>query len=230
MFGRVARRYDLLNHWLSAGVDRSWRRAAVELVLRARGPEGLRGSCVLDVCCGTGDLAMAFAGAGARVVGVDFTEEMLERAVQKPVGRERGRALFAAGDALALPIRSASADVACVAFGLRNLADPRAGLAEMARAVRPGGLVLVLEFSPPPAGLIGSAYRLYTTRALPWIGGVVSGDREAYRYLPRSVAAWPAPEELLATLRAAGLEDCGWQALTRGIACLHWGRVALRSP
>ena len=125
---------------------------------------------------------------------------------------------------------SASADVAAVAFGLRNLADARAGLSEMARAVRPGGLVLVLEFSPPRPGLQGALYRAYATRVLPWIGGLVSGDREAYRYLPRTVAAWPAPEELARTFAAIGLEDCGWRRLTMGVACLHWGRVARRAP
>jgi demethylmenaquinone methyltransferase/2-methoxy-6-polyprenyl-1,4-benzoquinol methylase len=228
MFARIAGRYDVLNHLLSGGIDRSWRRAAVERAGDANGRESVRGLAVLDVCCGTGDLALAFARAGARVVGLDFTPEMLARALGKRGGD--GRALFATGDALALPVASASADVAAVAFGLRNLADARAGLSEMARAVRPGGLVLVLEFSPPRPGLFGALYRAYATRVLPWIGALVSGDREAYRYLPRTVAAWPAPEELARTLASIGLEDCGWRPLTLGIACLHWGRVARRAP
>jgi demethylmenaquinone methyltransferase/2-methoxy-6-polyprenyl-1,4-benzoquinol methylase len=227
MFARISGRYDCLNHLLSAGIDRSWRRAAVEQAGGAGGA-GVRGQAVLDVCSGTGDLALAFARAGARVVGVDFAPEMLAHALEKRPGG--GRSLFAAGDALALPVASGAFDVAAVAFGLRNLADARAGLSDLARAVRPGGLVLVLEFSPPRPGLSGSLYRAYSARVLPWVGGLISGDREAYRYLPRTVAAWPGPEELARTFASAALEDCGWRALSMGVACLHWGRVARRAP
>jgi demethylmenaquinone methyltransferase/2-methoxy-6-polyprenyl-1,4-benzoquinol methylase len=241
MFARISGRYDLLNHVLSAGVDRSWRRATVAAGGGAEGVAGLRGRLVVDVCCGTGDLSLAFARAGARVVGVDFTPEMLVQANRKgaalpgpgAAGRPDGASepagargvLFAAGDALALPLADDAADLASVAFGVRNLADPLRGLKELVRVVRPGGKVLVLEFSPPAGGLVGGLYRTYFTRVLPVIGGLVSGDREAYRYLPRTVSAWPGPEQVLETLRAAGLEDCGWRAFTLGIACLHWGTV-----
>ena len=243
MFARISGRYDLLNHVLSAGVDRSWRRATVAAGGGAEGVAGLRGRLVVVVCCGTGDLSLAFARAGARVVGVDFTPEMLVQAGRTASGRRGpgpGAAglpegagepggepgvLFAAGDALALPIADDAADLASVAFGVRNLADPLRGLKELVRVVRPGGKVLVLEFSPPAGGLVGGLYRTYFRRVLPVIGGLVSGDREAYRYLPRTVSAWPEPEQVLATLRAAGLEDCGWRAFTLGIACLHWGTV-----
>ncbi|MEW6072683.1 MAG: ubiquinone/menaquinone biosynthesis methyltransferase [Planctomycetota bacterium] len=221
MFARIAPRYDLLNHLLSAGVDRRWRARAVA----AAGERG-RG-IVVDVATGTGDLGLAFARAGARVVGVDFTRAMLARAVEKAGrrGARGGRTLFVGGDALRLPVRSAAADVACIAFGIRNVADRRAGLAEMVRVVRPGGCVLVLEFSLPPSRFLAALYRLYFTRLLPRIGGWISGDAAAYRYLPATVLGWPSPAELGMELGSAGLVDCGFRRLTGGIACLSWGRV-----
>jgi demethylmenaquinone methyltransferase/2-methoxy-6-polyprenyl-1,4-benzoquinol methylase len=218
MFARIAGRYDLLNRVLSLGIDRRWRART----LRAAGPVADR--IVVDACCGTGDLALEFARAGARVIGVDFTPEMLARARPK-LAIGRSRALFAHGDALRLPIRAASADVASVAFGVRNLADPRAGLGELARVVKPGGRVLVLECATPPNRLLGALYGVYFTRMLPWIGGWISGDREAYRYLPRTVLAWPPPEEIQRWFEEAGLVECGYRRLSFGVACLHWGRV-----
>jgi demethylmenaquinone methyltransferase/2-methoxy-6-polyprenyl-1,4-benzoquinol methylase len=219
LFARIARRYDLLNRVLSLGVDRSWRERAV----RAAGP--LDGRVVVDACCGTGDLGLAMARSGARVCGVDFTPQMLRLALPKV----RGRTVFVQGDALKLPVASGAADVACVAFGLRNLADTDAGLCELARAVKPGGRVLVLEFSPPPRGVLGACYRFYFTRVLPRIGAWISGDAEAYRYLPRTVSAWLAPAELQRRMEAAGLVDCAHESLTFGIASLHSGRVAARA-
>jgi demethylmenaquinone methyltransferase/2-methoxy-6-polyprenyl-1,4-benzoquinol methylase len=216
MFARIAGRYDLLNRTLSLGVDRRWRRQAV----RAAG--AVRGSLVVDACCGTGDLARDFARAGARVVGVDFTGEMLERALPKLEPLEPGH-LLVQGDALELPLRDGCADIASVAFGLRNLADRSRGLAELARVVRPGGLVLVLEFTAPPPGAFGALFRFYFTRILPRVGGLISGDAAAYRYLPDTVLAWPSPEALRGDMERAGLERCGFQKLGGGIACLHWG-------
>ncbi len=216
MFGRIAGRYDLLNRVLSFGIDRRWRART----LRAAG--AIRGALVVDACCGTGDLALEFAKAGARVVGVDFTPEMLVCA--EPKRRERFSAVvFAQGDALKLPIRAKAADVASVAFGLRNLSDPRAGIAEFARVVKPGGRVLVLEFTTPTNRVVGALYGFYFTRVLPRIGGWISGDAEAYRYLPRTVLAWPSPEELRRWFEDAGLVECGFRRLSFGIACLHWG-------
>lgn len=218
MFARIASSYDLLNHLLSAGIDRRWRRRVVQ-----RAGELARGK-VVDACCGTGDLGLEFARGGATVVGADFTPEMVERALPK---RDRlgARAVFTHGDALRLPVRSQVADVSCVAFGIRNVADRRRGLEELARVVRPGGRVLVLEFTQPPGAIFGALYRLYFTRLLPALGNLVSRDDDAYSYLARTVMAWPSPAQLEEELHEVGLEDCGHELLTRGIACLHWGRV-----
>ena len=216
MFGRIAPRYDLLNRVLSVGIDRRWRSAVLK---RAGALEGAR---VVDACCGTGDLTWAFEGAGARVLGVDFTPEMLSLAEAK---RGQRPGLFVTGDALRLPVQSGVADVASVAFGIRNVADRSEGLSELARVVRPGGRVLVLEFSMPRNRLLGAGYRVYFTRILPRIGGLVSGDSAAYRYLPDTVLAWPSPSELQAEMESVGLVDCGFQPLSGGIACLSFGTV-----
>lgn len=219
MFGRIAGRYDLLNRLLSAGIDRRWR----ERTVRRAG--ALKGKRVVDACCGTGDLSLAFAAEGASVVGVDFTPEMLQHAGPKATERKLA-GLFVHGDAMKLPIATGCADFCSVAFGVRNLADPDLGLRELARVLKPGGRLFVLEFSPPPPGLLGTLYRFYFLRVLPWIGGFISGDREAYRYLPRTVSAWPEPEAFRRQLEAAGLRDCGYERLTFGIASLHWGTRA----
>jgi demethylmenaquinone methyltransferase / 2-methoxy-6-polyprenyl-1,4-benzoquinol methylase len=215
MFGRIAKRYDLLNRTLSLGIDQRWRRAMLE---RAG---DVRGKWVVDACCGTGDVALAFAGAGARVVGVDFTPEMLVRAEAK--GGRRSGLRFAQGDALRLPVRDGVADVCTVAFGIRNVSDRRACLREMTRVVRPGGLVLVLEFTMPPGRVLGPVYRAYFRRCLPFVGRMVSKDADAYSYLPRTVLAWPTPAALEDEMREEGLAECGHRLLSRGIACLHWG-------
>jgi demethylmenaquinone methyltransferase / 2-methoxy-6-polyprenyl-1,4-benzoquinol methylase len=227
MFGRIAPHYDLLNRALSLGIDQRWRRRAVRSVAQALTgsaelpADALRGRTIVDVCCGTGDLALLFRKAGARVLGLDFTPAMVARAADKA----SGRALFGQGDALRLPLRDASADATSIAFGLRNVGDRLQGLRELARVTRPGGIVLVLEFSMPRGALLGRAYRTYFTRLLPGIGRVVSCDADAYAYLPRTVLAWPQPAELEAELRSVGLVDCEHVLLSRGIACLHLGRV-----
>ncbi len=230
MFAGIADRYDLLNRVLSAGTDQRWRRA----LLRAAGK--VEGSVLVDVCCGTGDVALLFAREGARVLGVDFTPEMLQNARAKwrpfagphagPHARPgAGTCVFVQGDALALPLADRSADIATIAFGIRNVADRAQGLCELARVVRRGGLVLVLEFSLPPGRVLGSAYRLYFTRVLPWIGGWVSGNPAAYRYLPDTVMTWPTPEAFEREMSEAGLEACEHRLLSGGIAALFWGRV-----
>lgn len=218
MFARIAGCYDLLNRLLSLGIDRRWRRAMVE----AAGD--VEGRLVVDACCGTGDVAFEFAGAGARVVGVDFTPEMLQRAERKKSARAPS-AVFAHGDALRLPVQSASADLCTNAFGIRNVRDRRAGIREMRRVLRPGGRVVILEFTMPPGRVLRAGYRFYFTRVLPFVGRLVSRDADAYSYLPRTVLAWPSPEEFQHELEHEGLVECGHRRLTRGIACLHWGRA-----
>lgn len=218
MFASIAGRYDLLNRTLSLGIDQRWRRR----VVREAGP--LEGRLVVDACTGTGDLAVAFARAGARVVGVDFTFPMVERA---PAKLRSGDAptQFVHGDALHLPLPDGACDVASVAFGIRNVADRLQGLRELARVVRPGGRVLVLEFTTPRRGPFAWAYRTYFTRVLPRVGRLVSKHPEAYEYLPRTVLAWPSPDEFVRELEDVGLVDCGHARLTQGVACLHWGTV-----
>ncbi len=216
MFGRIARHYDLLNRVLTLGVDRSRRRAVLDVV----GP--VAGARAVDACCGTGDLTLELARAGADVVGVDFCPQMLSRAERKSPS---GRRLFAHGDALALPLDDDSCDLATVAFGIRNVADRWAGLAELQRVVRPGGKVVVLELSMPPGAILGRAYRYYFDTVLPLVGRAVSGDAAAYRYLPDTVMAWPAPEEFLLEFERQGLVECGFKRLSRGICALHWGTV-----
>lgn len=219
MFSRIAGRYDLLNRTLSLGIDQRWRARTV----RAAGVRA--GDVAVDVCTGTGDLAIAFARAGARVVGVDFTYEMVRRSPPKARAGDPAT-VFVHGDALHLPLKDGCADVATVAFGIRNVADRRAGLREMRRVVRPGGRVLVLEFTTPRRPLFAWVYKTYFTRVLPRIGRLVSKDEEAYDYLPRTVLAWPDPDAFQAEMEAEGLVDCGYASLTQGIACLHWGVVS----
>jgi demethylmenaquinone methyltransferase/2-methoxy-6-polyprenyl-1,4-benzoquinol methylase len=221
MFARIAPSYDLLNRVLSVGIDQRWRRA---LVARAG---DVRGRVVLDLCCGTGDVALAFAREGARVLAFDFTHEMLRCARNKDGQRSGGRppVLFAHADALHVPARDRSVDVCSVAFGMRNVAEPTRALTEIRRVLRPGGLALVLEFSMPEGAVLSRAYRAYFTRCLPALGALVSRDKDAYRYLPRTVLAWPKPREFEAMMESAGFSDSGFTPLSRGIAHLHWGRA-----
>lgn len=225
MFGRIAGKYDLLNRLLTLGIDRTWRRRVVRMAaLHLDGdPHAKLGQrTVLDVCCGTGDLTLDFDRAEARTVGLDFTPELLERAVRKA---ESAPIPFLHGDALDLPFGGAPFDACSVAFGLRNVADRARCLREMARVVRPGGRVYVLEFQVP-RGALGWLYRLYFERVLPFIGRCVSKDASAYTYLRDTVLAWPTAEQLRDEFETEGLVDCGFERWTFGILALHWGRVA----
>jgi len=221
MFGRVAHRYDLANHLLSFNIDRYWRAHTMARVREVLARPEAR---VLDICCGTGDLARALqrgrpAGApGSHVMGSDFCHPMLVAARAK-VG---GCPLFEA-DALRLPLAGASLDLITVAFGFRNLANYEAGLREMRRVLRRGGMAAILEFSQPPNPLFGALYGFYSRRILPAIGGALSGSRDAYTYLPESVRKFPAPEELAEMMRAAGFAAVGFERLTGGIVALHLG-------
>lgn len=217
MFARIAGRYDLLNRLLSFGIDRRWRDQLLGLA------GDVQGSRVVDVCCGTGDVARLFARRGARVVGVDFTAEMLRIAGRKRPPPGALPPLYLRGDALRLPVRATAADLVTVAFGIRNLSDRGAFLAEAARVLRPGGRLLVLEFGSPSGKSLAAVHRVYMSRILPRVGAAVSGDREAYSYLPASVAAWPGAAELLREFERAGYADCGQRPLSGGIARLHWG-------
>lgn len=220
MFSEISRRYDLLNHLLSGGVDRRWRRVLVE---SAGVGDGGR---VLDVATGTGDVAIEFArrtGAGG-IVGLDPSAGMLE------VGREKvarlgldGRIRMLDGDALALPFADGTFDAVTIAFGLRNLPDYAAGIAEMARVLAPGGRLLVLEFFPPRRGLFLRAYRLYLSTVLPVIGRVVSGSSGAYRYLARSIDDFMSHDDIRAMMAAAAFERLDARRLTGGVAWVYRG-------
>ena len=217
MFAGIATRYDLLNHLLSGNTDRRWRR----LVADTLRPALKAGTHTLDVACGTGDLALTLAEAGAsRVVGLDFCRPMLELAARK--AEARGCAVpFVEGDALRLPFADAAFDVVTIAFGLRNLASVEAGLGELLRVLRPGGTLAVLEFSRPVVPGFSALFRFYFTRVLPLLGGLVSGSRSAYEYLPDSVARFPDQVELATLMRAVGFHKVEYRNLTGGIAALH---------
>ena len=219
MFAGIARRYDLLNHLLSANIDRRWRRLVAEKLRPALGA----GTHTLDVACGTGDLALTLSEAGATsVTGVDFCRPMLEIATQKAARLKRAIP-FVEGDALRLPFAAGSFDVATIAFGLRNLANVEAGLNELWRVLKPGGRVAILEFSHPVVPGFHALFQFYFTRVLPRIGGLVSGSRGAYEYLPDSVSRFPDQKRLAEMMREVGFERVEYQNLTGGIAALHLG-------
>ncbi len=228
MFGNVAARYDFLNHLLSGGIDVWWRRQTVRLV-PPQGPLP-----ILDVCTGTGDLALAYdraTGGQTPIVAADFCHEMLV------LGREKarragasGRITFIEADAQSLPVPSDAFQIVCVAFGLRNVADTDRGLTEMARACAPGGRVAVLEFSTPTGQPMKSLYGWYFRHVLPRIGRLVSRQSgDAYTYLPSSVGEFPQGEVLAARMRTAGLTDVRCYPLTFGVATLYVGRKAVSS-
>jgi demethylmenaquinone methyltransferase/2-methoxy-6-polyprenyl-1,4-benzoquinol methylase len=208
MFDRIAHRYDAVNTVLSAGTDGGWRRrAARETGLRA-------GGSALDVACGSGKLTVELAklaGPEGRVIGLDFSPQMLEVARHDHPGLE-----FIEGDALNLPFDDSSFDASTIAFGLRNLADPVRGMREMLRVLEPGGRAVVLEFVRPPRGPVGSAYRLYLRALLPAIGGVISGQPSAYRYLSDTVDSYRTPGELGDMAMAAGWSDVRYRGLAMG--------------
>jgi demethylmenaquinone methyltransferase / 2-methoxy-6-polyprenyl-1,4-benzoquinol methylase len=208
MFDRIARRYDLVNTVLSGGTDGGWRRRA------ARATRLQPGGSALDVACGSGKLTAQLAraaGREGRVVGLDFSPQMLEVA-----RRDHPGIAFLEGDALNLPFGDASFDASTIAFGLRNLADPVRGLREMQRVVKPGGRSVVLEFVRPPKNIAGGAYRLYLRTLLPAIGGAISGQPAAYRYLSDTVDSYRTPQELREMAVAAGWSDVSYQSLAMG--------------
>ena len=215
MFDAVASRYDLTNDVMSLGMDRIWRRAVSRMV-------GARpGEMVLDVAAGTATSSLPLAEAGAAVVACDFSLGMLRRARTR-----HGRVLPVAGDALRLPFRSESFDAVTSSFGLRNTQDPVAALREMARVARPGGRLVLCEFSHPRSPLLRRAYFRYLTRGLPAIADRVSSDPESYHYLADSIVAWPDQAQLAALISAAGWRGAAWTDLSAGIVAIHVARRA----
>ena len=222
MFGRVAAHYDLLNHLLSFNLDKRWRARTVKRVssILAK-PEAL----VLDLCCGTADvlLEMAAGGGPARILGSDFCHPMLVEARRKIARRKIASRLFEA-DALSLPLRDGSLDLVTCAFGFRNLANYQSGLEEILRALKPGGVAAILEFSQPPNPAFAAVYGVFSTRVLPWVGGMVSGSREAYSYLPESIRKFPGAEDLgLQPCAGAGFQRVEFERMTGGAVALHLG-------
>jgi demethylmenaquinone methyltransferase/2-methoxy-6-polyprenyl-1,4-benzoquinol methylase len=228
MFTQIAPRYDLLNHLLSFELDRLWRsRAARQLKHILERPDAR----VLDLCCGTGDLAFSLARAGrARIIGADFAHTMVVRAKEKSAtvtpaadGQPPTHIPFFEADALRLPFADATYDLVTIAFGFRNLANYEAGLREIQRVLKPGGTAAILEFTEPPDGLLGDLYRWYFCTVLPKIGGLISGDQAAYRYLPKSVARFFRPAELAAFMTTAGFHSVDYRVWTFGTVALHTG-------
>jgi demethylmenaquinone methyltransferase/2-methoxy-6-polyprenyl-1,4-benzoquinol methylase len=209
MFDRIAPVYDAMNRVMTAGLDRRWRRLAVELVVQP-------GDRVLDACCGTGDLALEAQRQGGHVVGLDFSDRMLERARRKSETIE-----WMQGDLLALPFADGSFDAATVGFGVRNVADLELGLSELRRVLHPGGRLAVLEITQP-SGPLKPFFGLWFDRIVPLLGKVIPGGR-AYAYLPASVRRFPGAEQLAAALELAGFADVRFRLLGGSIVALHTG-------
>lgn len=218
MFGEIAGRYDFMNHFLSAGTDIYWRSRTVKLAAPA-GPDP-----ILDVCTGTGDLAFAWrkaAGTGTSVLATDFTHRMLRLATEKRGDRN---VQFLEADTLYLPFRNNQFQIVSVAFGLRNVSSTIGGLEEMARVCRPGGRVVVLEFSIPDNRILSRLYQWYFRNVLPRLGQLLVRNRQmAYEYLPQSVSEFPDGSELAAIMEEAGLERVSWKSLTGGVAVIYIG-------
>ena len=212
MFDRIAPVYDLMNRSMTVGLDGRWRRATVAAACS-------RGDHVLDACCGTGDLAIAARKAGCEVVGLDFSERMLERARRKSETVE-----WVQGDLLELPFPERSFDAATVGFGIRNVADVERALRELRRVLREGGRVAILEITRP-RGMLAPFYRLWFDGLVPLAGRLLRGG-SAYTYLPASVRRFPGPDDLAAVMRAAGFEDVRYRLLAGGIVALHVGVAA----
>ena len=219
MFSAIASRYDLLNHLLSGNVDKRWRRIVANRVREKLSSSNK--ARVLDVACGTGDLSLTlFETTGAGVVGTDFCRPMLAIAADKLAGRVR----LIEGDALDLPFRDGTFDVATIAFGLRNLSNVENGLKELSRVLKPGGWVAVLEFSRPVNPVLRPLFNMYFRKLLPWMGGLISGSLSAYTYLPASVQKFPDQSELSLLMEQTGFDQVNYENLTGGIAALHMGR------
>jgi len=222
MFSSIAPRYDLLNHLLSLNIDKSWRRKAVS---RMRTGSNQQRSLWLDLCCGTGDLSLEMLRQGAqRIVSSDFSHPMLRLNLNKlRHGNSHSKISLVEADALTLPFPSNTFDAIAIAFGLRNLESPESGLAEMRRVLKPGGRLVVLEFSKPTNALFDALFQKYFFRVLPRLGAALSRHNHAYTYLPESVSLFPDQARLAAIFDACGFDAIGYVNLTGGIAAIHWG-------
>ncbi len=220
MFSSIADKYDLLNRLFSLGTDKKWRRALVSEITKTGDKP------ILDVATGTADVALSLEercpGDGI-IIGTDFSLPMLQVGANKVSSNQAGRIMLTAGDAYALPFRENTFGAVTIAFGLRNLAHRVEGLKEMARVLTPGGRVVILEFSPMDRPVTGPLFRFYFHRVMPFLGGIISGNREAYRYLPESVDLFPDPVRLGQEMVEAGFTEVKYRALTMGIAFLHVG-------
>jgi demethylmenaquinone methyltransferase / 2-methoxy-6-polyprenyl-1,4-benzoquinol methylase len=220
MFGRIAPHYDLLNHLLSFNLDKRWRARTVERVAEILDRPDAR---VLDLCCGTGDVALALESRSRRpLLASDFCHPMLVEARRK-IAFHGFRSPVIEADALALPLAGGSLDLITVAFGFRNLANYPRGLEEMLRVLKPGGVAAILEFSQPPNRAFAALYGFFSTRVLPAIGGMVSGSRDAYSYLPESIRKFPGAEALASEMRNAGFSRVEFERMTGGAVALHLG-------
>src|SRR5688572_22489631 len=222
MFGEIAHRYDFLNHFLSVSIDRRWRKIAakkVEELIR-----GIQPRLCLDLCSGTGDLAIELhRRLKLPVVASDFCHPMLVRSLAKTRDLKLdGPIRTVEADSLTIPFKTGSFDAVTVAFGLRNLEDPRKGLEEMRRVLRPDGALLILEFSRPVLPIVRSAFEFYFQRILPKLGSWISGQKTAYQYLPDSVGRFPTQIELAAMMEKVGLRNVAYHNLSGGIAAIHW--------
>ena len=214
MFGRIAGRYDLLNHLLSFNLDKRWRARTVKRISNVLTP----GARVLDLCCGTGDVLVALENRGALIAGSDFCHPMLLEA------RRKSKSPLFEADALKLPLKNDSLDLITCAFGFRNLANYDQGLEEFLRVLKPGGVVAILEFSQPTNRVFGALYGFFSTRVLPRVGGMISGSRDAYSYLPESIKKFPGAEDLSALMKAAGFQRVEFERMTGGAVALHLGQ------
>src|SRR5262245_22328472 len=231
MFGQIAPWYDFLNHLLSLNIDKQWRDRTARLV--PPGPVSL--GPILDLCTGTGDLALTYdrdARGSVPIIGADFSHEMLLRAMKKTeIAGASGRVKFVEADAQALPFPDDTFQLVTIAFGLRNVTDTDKGLREMVRVIRPGGRVAILEFSKPRNAILGRLYGWYFRYMLPLVGQLISRSAEsAYRYLPASVLNFPDYDALADRMRAVGLEEVKYQPFTFGVATLYVGVKQTHPP
>ncbi len=220
MFDDISPKYDFLNHLLSFGIDRTWRKKLVNMV------KGCKPATILDVATGTGDLAIALIGAGAdQIKGVDISKQMLAVGIKKVTEAGLDKLItFNTGDAEHLPFPDNSFDVVTVAFGVRNFSDLALGIREMSRVLKPGGKVYILEFSHPGTFPVKQLYQFYSRYFIPFAGKLISGNSVAYNYLPESVAAFPSGENFVAILRQEGLHQCSIRPLSFGIASIYAGQ------